>query len=757
MVRGRPKISVPPCRFCHMTFKRVEHLKRHERIPKNRSPAQNNADLSHLPSLVQDLEPAEQHPALSAATVSESALDPSPSTELLQQETSIGLDFDSTYEFELLWNNSSDTTDFLPTSFFDTDYSLSHIWHPDNLRIHSSIPPPPVDYGNDGSPAMDLQGPPPFGSLSSRLPPLEPDSLSSRNERLPHNELDSPTDFDPSADSKTGFPWNLPVVTYERLSTAIQSHEKILPPEFSIPSRHTMSRYIEGYFRSFHEHFPFLHPPTIKIDILAPELLLAMVGIGAFCRVEKGKGYELYLASKAIFTHRLEQHTRMGVVNIASSSASGDKVGFHALNSLNVEGGVENSGCRVGPDAYSSPHSLQTLQTLIILMAMAAWADIPAVRDALAMSSQFAMLTREAGLSQPDEIIGRCPWMDWILREERRRTLFVSYILLNLTSITFDVPPLLVNSEIRLSLAHCNTEWVKVSAIEWQHTRETCGHNERQFQSTLKEMLAGRDVHHEEPLSALGNYALINAIIQNIYFERQAATEHTLRPDVLKKYESALQVWQRSWEATQETSLDPSSPSGPLGFNSAALLRLAYLRLNANLGPCRNLISQDPKYIAQSIIGDISPLFTRSLHVDRAILQCIHALSIPIRIGVPFVAYTQSVNESIQHPLCSLECAILLSRWLGMISDAVHITGLDSLREDERKLLGMIASLIKETDMASTLDKNDTDSHCIRRMAASVVRLWAATFRGIHVFEVVRVIGETLSTLADILEGNLRQ
>ena len=106
------------------------------------------------------------------------------------------------------------------------------------------------------------------------------------------------------------------------------------------------------------------------------------------------------------------------------------------------------------------------------------------------------------------------------------------------------------------------------------------------------------NVHHKEPLSALGNYALINALIQNIYFERQAAASHTIRLDTVKKFESALQAWQRSWEATQETSLDPSSPNGPLGFNSAALLRLAYLRLNANLGPCRNLLSQIPKSIA---------------------------------------------------------------------------------------------------------------------------------------------------------------
>ncbi|GKZ27072.1 hypothetical protein AbraIFM66951_004538 [Aspergillus brasiliensis] len=648
-------------------------------------------------------------------------------------------------------------TDFLPTTFFDTNYSLSDIWQTGDMRVNSSVASLPVAYGNNESPPRDLQGPSTFTSLSSRLPPLEPDSLSSRNERLPYNELESATGFDPSEVSRASFPWDISVRTHERLSVAIRSYERILPAEFLIPSRHTMSRYIEGYFRSFHEHFPFLHPPTIKMDTLIPELVLAMAGIGAFFRVEKRKGYALYLASKAIVTHYLEQRTRMPIVGLAGGSSNRLKGGVHAVNPINIERGVENDGSLFTSDACLSSHPLQTLQTLIILMAMATSADVPAVRDALVMGSQLAMLTREAGLSQPDEIVGQCSWVDWIHREEYRRTLFTSYILSNLTSITFNVPPLLVNNEIGLSLPHCNTEWVKLSAAEWQYTRETCGHTERQFQSTLEETLAGRDIHHEEPLSALGNYALINAIIQNIYFKRQTTVGHSFNPDTIKKFESALQVWQRSWEATQETSLDPSSPSGPLGFNSAALLRLAYLRLNANIAPCRNLISQDPKSIAQSIACDISTLFTRSLHVDRAVLQCIHALSIPIRVGIPFVAYTQSINESIQHPLCSLECAILLSRWLGIISEAVQATGLETLREDERKLLGMIASLIKETDMASTLDSNDADSYCIRRMAATVVRLWAETFRGIHIFEIVRVIGETLSALADILEENLGQ
>ncbi|KGO40564.1 Transcription factor, fungi [Penicillium expansum] len=734
-----------------MNFNQNDTPETEERLAPSLDTSQSSPTL-----LLPVTEPAEDCSVIPSASVPELPFEHSHYTGLMSHDPISNFDFNSTYEFEMMWNNSNDIADFLPATFFDTDFSLSDIWQTDNIRLNNSMAPVShTETSIQHSIPSNSDGSLSFISLPSRLPPLEPDSLSSRNERLPHNELNSPTGVDHATDTETPLPWVISALAYDRIAAGIRKYENILPAGFLIPSRHTISRYISGYFRGFHEHFPFIHPPTLKMDKISPELLLAMVAMGAFCRVEKRKGYKLYLASKAIILHQLEKRTRLSLAGLARGLSNTPSNRSSGSNPANIDG-RERYDPRYSPSkTTTSPLGLQTLQSLVILIAMAMWADMPAVQDALSMGSQLAMLTREAGLGQGDEIIGRCAWSDWINREERRRTLFVSYILLNLCSISFDVPPLILNQEIRLSLPHCNTEWVNTSAAEWQYTRETYGHTERQFQSTLADMMTGTDVHHEEPLSALGNYALINALIQSIYFERQSTTSHTIRLDIVKKFESALQAWQRSWEATLETSLDPESPRGPLGFNSAALLRLAYLRLNANLGPCRNLLSQDPQSIALIFTNNSPPLFTRSLHVDRAVLQCIHALSIPVRVGVAFAACTQSVNGSIQHPLCTLECAILLSRWLGIISDAIEKSGLESLREDERKLLGMIASLIRETDWADTLESNEADSYCIRRMAATVVRLWAETFQGVHIFEIVRVIGETLSIVAEILERRL--
>ncbi|KAJ6113333.1 hypothetical protein N7523_006650 [Penicillium sp. IBT 18751x] len=707
------------------------------------------------PSPAETSKDATRHPIPATSFASDLAPGLS-SNDYTPSDPVANLSLNSINEFEFLWNNSSELSEFLPSSFFDTNYSLSDLWQTDTFRANDSVTnlPQYLNGGSQPTPRISERSASSI-CLSSRLPPLEPDSLFSHHERLPNNELNSHRgDEPPPTNATAGLPWNISSLSYDRICSALLSNRETLPASFVIPSRHTMSRYIEGYFRGFHEHFPFMHPATLTIDTLQPELFLAISAIGAFYRFEQGKGYELYLASKAMISRRLEQRSEVLITTIIRDSSNTSKFGARATSQSNFQSQTEYLPGR-SMDAVLSQTDLQILQSLVILMAMTSWADIPAVQDAFAMAGQLAGLVRGAGLDTPDEIVTQCSWTDWIQREERRRTLFMAYIVLNLNSITFDVPPLILNYEIRLCLPHCNTEWVKNSAAEWQETRKAYGHTECDFQSTFKNMLAGQDVHTKEPLSALGNYALINALIQYIFFERQAATSHTLRVDSMKMIESALQSWQRSWEATQETSLDPSSPSGPLGFNSAALLRLAYLRLNANLGPCRNLLTQDPRSIAECFTDESRPLFTRSLHIDRAVLQCIHALSIPVRVGISFSACTQNMTGGIQHPLCTLECAILLSRWLGTISNIVQTSSLGSLREDERKLLGMIASLIKETDFADTLETNEEDGLYIRRMAATVVRLWAKTFHGVHIFQVVRVIGDTLSIGADILQARI--
>lgn len=55
-------------------------------------------------------------------------------------------------------------------------------------------------------------------------------------------------------------------------------------------------------------------------------------------------------------------------------------------------------------------------------------------------------------------------------------------------------------------------------------------------------------------------------------------------------------------------------------------------------------------------------------HLLPATLHATHALSIPVRLGVEYVARSHSFVWSIQHALCGLEFAVFLSKWLYCIN-----------------------------------------------------------------------------------------
>ena len=45
-----------------------------------------------------------------------------------------------------------------------------------------------------------------------------------------------------------------------------------------------------------------------------------------------------------------------------------------------------------------------------------------------------------------------------------------------------------------------------------------------------------------------------------------------------------------------------------------------------------------------------------------------------------------------------------------------------------------------------------SDSAKLRQLACAVVRLWAETFKGAHIFEMVKVMGSSLDGYADLIE-----
>lgn len=299
-------------------------------------------------------------------------------------------------------------------------------------------------------------------------------------------------------------------------------------------------------------------------------------------------------------------------------------------------------------------------------MAMGTWGVRALLREALSLRSRIAMLIRDEGLGCSPTSSEDLSWDDWILAEGEKRTKLIVYCFFNLQCIAYDMPPLILSNEIQLNLPHSAKEWKAENAWKWRELRRISPPVDLSFHDTLAKLFTKSDTL-DPPTSSLGNYALVTALVQQIFFIRQTSTlstpgtqHNSLRPEDIDYLGQALRSWQVSWERSPESSLDPLSPDGPVAFNSTSLFRLAYIRLHSDLGPCRRLDTRDPIRIAAAF-RDFPPL-VRSPRLGRAVLQSAHALSIPIKIGIAFVARTQTFSWSIQHSLCNLECAFLLSK-----------------------------------------------------------------------------------------------
>ena len=82
-------------------------------------------------------------------------------------------------------------------------------------------------------------------------------------------------------------------------------------------------------------------------------------------------------------------------------------------------------------------------------------------------------------------------------------------------------------------------------------------------------------------------------------------------------------------------------------------------------------------------------------------------------------------------------------------------------------MLEMVRRMLDETEFAVPVDPSlsgpgpsgsgqmemaTNDSAKLRQLASAVVRLWAETFKGTHIFDMVKVMGLSLDGYADLVE-----
>ena len=498
----------------------------------------------------------------------------------------------------------------------------------------------------------------------------------------------------------------------------LKVYSSIITHDFKLPSRHTLTCFLTGYVTIFNEHYPLLHLPTLKLETLSLELFLSIAALGAQYYWERTKGLELFHVARAVTYERLRGQTLLS------------------------------------QEIHLEDHEvLQAAQALILLIAVSTWSEA-------GKGEAFSLRSLLEDIMHSDVFNLKLPtkdglWLHWKHYEEVKRMKLIAYCFFNLHTITFDVPPMMLYRDLNVELAcserlwraDTRDKWLQQSLAEKPGLQFACA-----FQALFDSSTEPRDDF--ETRSPLSGHTLLQAIIQHIWLLQQAENlpvKHTLAStEVANSVEFALKRWRATWE-TSDPSSDAAAPhsTGPMPFTSRALLRLAYIRINIDSGSSRAIATWDPQKIAKSLRQH--PPVHRNDKMTRAALHCAQGLGIPIKLGINFVAHTQVFYWSNQYALCSLECALLLTKWLETV---VVPDPVPALTVKERNLLDFVVQLVNHTEYevprAQLLKDNKT-------LSVIILRLWAKLFRPDSVWEIVDLIGRSLRAYADFLEGGEHQ
>lgn len=629
----------------------------------------------------------------------------------------------------------------------------------------------------------------PPGSIASQRRPSKPASLfPSRFQNMPSDARDP---GDPSArghdEASRPSSLRISVVDHTVIKNRLDEFSSVLPNDFVFPSRHTLTRFLEGYIGGLHEHLPFLHLPTFSPVETAPELLLAILAVGAQYRFEKNRGYALWYAAKAVAMEQIRRR-RISEVHALlptpaaysphSTRPSPNTTYRHSFASAQSERPTTQDTHRE-PYSPNTPQArIETIQAVLLLFAVGLWGVKTILHEALSLQSNLASLIREEGLVAESSQNAVNDWETWIRLETATRTKLVAYCFFNLCSIAYNMPPLLLTSELNLFLPQRGKLWRAESAWQWQEMRQSTPNVDLTFHDAFSRLFGRTNQGLPTHLSSFGSHVLIHALIQHIYLLKQTSfatglpydIHRTMKPEDVEEVTQALRIWQTSFEDQHQLraaesghfSVADSIEGGTLDFTATALLRLAYIRLYTDGSPSTALETRDPLLVASALSR--TPLLVRSLRLHRAVFQAIHALSMLVKAGVNYVARTKSAEWSIQHSLCNIECAILVSKWLLTLA-AIGPNDLP-VSPEEKNLLEMVRRMLDETEFAVPIDPSlsggnsgsaqmeiaTSDSTKLRQLASAVVRLWAETFKGTHIFDMVKVMGASLDGYADLVE-----
>lgn len=355
------------------------------------------------------------------------------------------------------------------------------------------------------------------------------------------------------------------------LSREVALFSSVLPNGYEIPSRHAISRYLHGFMNGFHPHFPIIHPQTLSLREMAPELILSLAAVGSQYCLESHQGLKLFPLARSISAEKIRRRDLVELDGTVDTYTNSPRRQTKAQSTLShIDNGPEQRANIKEPAIHGrSSELVQTMQALFYLMAMATWGGEhrSLVRQAIATQSTLAVLVRQHGLTEDPTDSDSRDWNQWARAESARRTKLIIYCFFNLHTIVFNLPSPLTISDIHLRLPCTESEWKAPDADIWFSLHKK-SRPAPSFQDCISDLL--QDDSGPPTCSSLGSHVLIHALLQRI-FSIQQANHHgsNMAPGPFLSQRQALKKWQIGWEMNPESSVSPLDKHGPIAFNSA--------------------------------------------------------------------------------------------------------------------------------------------------------------------------------------------
>jgi hypothetical protein len=193
-------------------------------------------------------------------------------------------------DYNLFLDDFTASSHFLPQAF-DPDQNMS-LW------------PRQLGEWQRGGPSK------PSSQYPSRFPSLAPDMRDS-------SEAGGRVHDDARASSL-----RVSAADHTVIKNRLDEFSSVLPNDFVFPSRHTLTRFLDGYVTGFHDHLPILHLPTINAADLSPELLLAILAVGAQHRFEHHRSNALWYAARAVAHEQIRRRNSNEVHGLLPTPAA---------------------------------------------------------------------------------------------------------------------------------------------------------------------------------------------------------------------------------------------------------------------------------------------------------------------------------------------------------------------------------------------------------------------------------------------------